>query len=213
MSHDLPGRRRYVPLVLLALILTGCSAAVSGTGSGPLAADPTGSPSTSDSPAPVTTPASATESVTTSTGPSRPAGTRRPAPAPAPTATRRPTTTAPPSPSRSATPEPTVTISSPGVQGQVLTTTARSYCTSPGDPSGYAQIAWTTSGGSKVYILTGPGATSSTDARGSGGRGPYPYNGSATLPFDCSQQANYYRLDVYNIESHGGRAISVRYNA
>lgn len=86
---------------------------------------------------------------------------------------------------------------------------SRAYCANSADPNGYATLSWGTVGGSKVYILSGPGAARSSDARADGGL-QYPYNGSARVPFDCAQPTNYYRLDVYNIEGHGGTTVGVR---
>jgi hypothetical protein len=129
--------------------------------------------------------------------------------APGRTTAPTPTTTRSQLPSRPATPTPTPE-SNPATVSLVG---ARSFCTSRQDPNGYAQLAWSTTGGTKVYILAGRQAIPSADARASGGRGPYPYNGSATLPFDCSASIDYYRIDVYGISSHGSLLVPVRNDA
>jgi hypothetical protein len=116
--------------------------------------------------------------------------------------------TAPPTqqPSRTPTTPPTV-------QSRVTVYSTRAHCTSHQDPNGYATLAWSSVGGTQVYIQHGIDAVSSTDARAGGGRGPFPYNGSATMPFNCASINNdYYRLDVYGIESHGGSVVYVPYN-
>jgi hypothetical protein len=98
----------------------------------------------------------------------------------------------------------------------VGTITARSYCTSHSDPNGTAQFAWTSTGTNQVWILEGPSAVSNGDARAAGGKGPYPYNGSATLHFDCSGPSDNFRFSGYRNDAGDGLTgtlFVVHYNA
>jgi hypothetical protein len=92
------------------------------------------------------------------------------------------------------------------------TITARTYCKSHTDTAGTAVVQWTAVNATHVYILEGQRAINSTDARADGAL-QYPYNGSATLHFDCSGPYDSYRFDAYNNEGHGGVLVTFQYNA
>lgn len=221
---------RVVPALLAGLALTACSAAVPGRSDGPVddvaagrsvtaSAASTASSTASGSSAPTgSTPApTAGAPAPTAGAPGR--GTAAPGPGngggSAPTSRRTVTMTPTATPTATGTLSPSVPSFTPTrpqePSSSVRVIGARAYCTSHQDPNGYANLAWSSVGGTKVYILSGRASLNSTDARASGGRGPYPYNGSARVPFDCSGAYDYYRIDVYGIQSQGGLNLPLAY--
>jgi hypothetical protein len=220
---------RVAPAVLAGLALTACSAAVDGRGAASAGSDAAATTAAATGSAGATTaapdgsaPASTPPSAVPTPGPGDGSGGD---PGAGPGGDRGGATAAPRTtgPGRSGTPTPTRTFTerpsrslttappTPSNPSTVNILAMRAHCTSHQDPNGYATMAWSSTGGTKVYILAGRAAVGSADARASGGRGPYPYNGSATLPYNCSGASDFYRLDVYGLSSQGGITIQIPY--
>jgi hypothetical protein len=192
--------------IALAVALAACSSDVSGNGrpnvvassssSGPSSAAGGGAP---DQPTRTVAPQVPTVTVT----------------AAAPSASTTSISSAPTSASSTASTSyvpPPLDTSPPLVQAGMGTIDARTYCKSHTDTAGTAVVQWKAVNATHVYILEGQRAISSTDARADGAL-QYPYNGSATLHFDCSGPYDYFRFDAYNNEGHSGLLVTIHYNA
>lgn len=181
--------KRLVIAVGFAIVLgaSACSSSTSGSGA-PVGLNSTSASATSSSPKPTpsTSPRAATSAPTTAATPTSAATS--------PSST--PTTGA-------TSPSSTPTTGGPPVAAQILTVNATSACggKTTGVSNGTINVTWTSAGTDQVWLLPSQVASAlvGADAKSSGGKGPYPSNGSIALPnaFSCGDTANYVLVQPY----------------
>lgn len=112
-------------------------------------------------------------------------------------------------------PSATPTTSGPPVLPQVLSVNASSSCNgiTTGVSNGTINLTWTSVGTDEVWLLPGQvaGVLVGADAKTSGGRGPYPPNGSATLTnaFSCGDVSGYLLVQPYKGGSGGAGLVQL----
>jgi hypothetical protein len=69
-------------------------------------------------------------------------------------------------------------------------------------------LTWTSQNATEAWISNPPVAVAAGDPRTTAGaRGPLSPSGSTSMPFDCSQQYNYYELGVYAGSAQPSREV------